>query len=269
MRAVVVSLGLAMALALPVESARSQTREPPRAQYSPLAAEQARRPHEQPQTWYEFALSRLNPGNVDYGRAMEERRHAFLEATVKNEYFNYSFAATALLLLLMAVSTKLVIDLKRKNWLMAEMAADLVSHDERSRQTAREAIQRHNDHMERCNRVVEAQESGRPIPGSSSETSELRERLRQTADQLDAVTKERNKLKADLDEKTRLVTELSLRMDEVSRKTNGQGGSNRRGAGAPASPGEESESARLMQHINLLQEQLQAQRKENERLRGG
>src|SRR5712692_7675340 len=97
---------------------------------------------------YEFALSRLNPGNIDYGRAMEERRRAFLEATVRNKYFNYSFAATALLLLLIAVCTKLVIDLKRKNWLMAEMAADLVSHDERSRQAAREAIQRHNDHME-------------------------------------------------------------------------------------------------------------------------
>lgn len=268
MRAVVVCLALATGLALPLESARSQTREPPRAQYSPLAAEQARHQREQPQTWYEFALSRLNPGNIDYGRAMEERRRAFLEATVRNKYFNYSFAATALLLLLMAVSTKLVIDLKRKNWLMAEIAADLVSHDESSRQATREAIQRHNDHMERCNRVVETQDSGRPIPGGSSETNELREKLRETADQLDAVTKERNKLKADLDEKTRLVTELSLRMDEVSRKTNGQGASNRRGTGAPASSGEESESARLMQHINLLQEQLQAQRKENERLRG-
>lgn len=269
MRAVVVCLALATGLALPIECARSQTRERPRAQYSPLAAEQARQPHEQPQTWYEYALSHLNPGNVDYGRAMEERRRALLEATVKNEYFKYSFATTALLLLLMAVCTKLVIDLKRRNWLMAEMAADLVSHDERSRQAARDAIQRHNDHMERCNRVVEAQESGRPILGTSSETNELRDKLRETADQLDVVTKERNKLKADLDDKTRLVTELSLRMDEVTRKTNGQGGSNRRGTGAPALACEASESARLMTHINLLQEQLQAQRKENERLRGG
>lgn len=269
MRATVVCLALATGLASPVECARSQTPEPSRAQYSPLAAEQTRHHHEQSQTWYEFALSRLNPGNVDYGRAMEERRRALLEATVKNEYFNYSFATTALLLLLMAVCTKLVIDLKRKNWLMAEMAADLVSHDERSRQAARDAIQRHNDHMERCNRVVEAQESGRPIPGAGSETNGLREKLRETADQLDVVTKERNKLKADLDDKTRLVTELSLRMDEVSRKTNGQGAPNRRGTGAPAPGGEASESARLITHINLLQEQLQAQRKENERLRGG
>ena len=268
MRAVVVCLGLATVLALPLESASLQTSELAREQYSPLAAEQSRHPHGQPQTWYEHALSRLNPGNVDYGRAMEERRRALLEATVRNGYFNYSLAATALLLLVMAVCTKLVIDLKRRNWLMAEMAADLVSHDERSRQAAREAIRRHNDHMERCNRVVEAQESGRPIPGASSETNELREKLRETADQLDAVSKERNKLKADLDEKTRLVTELSLRMDEVSRKTNGQGASNRRATGAPAPAGEESEAARLMQHINLLQAQLQAQRKENERLRG-
>jgi len=268
MTAVVVCLGLATALALPLESASPQSREPAREQYSPLAAEQSRNPHGPPQTWYEHALSRLNPGNFDYGRAMEKRRRALLEATVRNTYFNYSFAATALLLLVMAVCTKLVIDLKRRNWLMAEMAADLVSHDERSRQAAREAIQRHNDHMERCNRVVEAQESGRPIPGAVSETNELREKLRGTADQLDAVTKERNKLKADLDEKTRLVTELSLRMEEVSRKTNGQGAANRRATGAPAPAGEESEAARLMQHINLLQAQLQAQRKENERLRG-
>jgi predicted transcriptional regulator of viral defense system len=56
-KAVVVCLGLATLLALPLDSASLQTGEPAREQYSPLAAEQSRNPHGPSQTWYEHALS--------------------------------------------------------------------------------------------------------------------------------------------------------------------------------------------------------------------
>ena len=48
--------------------AHSQTKQPPpRSQYSPLAAQQEKNPQPQRRTWYEVALSRINPNNVDYG----------------------------------------------------------------------------------------------------------------------------------------------------------------------------------------------------------
>jgi hypothetical protein len=269
MRATVACLVLLpAALALAVASAKPQTRQPPRAQYSPLAAEQSQHPHDQPQTWYEFALSRLNSANVNYGLSIEERRQAFLEATVKNPYFNYALSVTILALLLMAACAKLAIDTKRKGWVTAEMMTDLMNHEGQSRKVAREAIRKYNDHIERCNRVVEAQEFGHAIPGSGSNVEQLTTKLRETAERLDAITRERDKLKSDLDEKTRRVTELSLRLDGLSKKANGDGVSNRVTAGPPVSPDDESETGRLMRHINSLQDQLYAERKKNER-RGG
>jgi hypothetical protein len=269
MRATVGCLVLPAALALAVVSAKPQTRQPPRAQYSPLAAQQGQHPHEQPQTWYEFALSRLNSADVNYGASIEERRRAFLEATVKNPYFNYALSVTLLAFLLMAACAKLVIDTKRKDWVTAEMMTDLMNHEGRSREVAREAIRKYNDHIERCNRVVEAQEFGHAIPGSGSNVEQLTTKLRETAERLDAITRERDKLKSDLDEKTRRVTELSLRLDGLSKKANGDGAPNRVTGGAPASPDAESDTARLMRHINSLQDQLYAERKKNEHLRGG
>ena len=268
MRATVACLALTTALALAVAPAKSQARQPPRAQYSPLAAQQVQHPHEQLQTWYEFALSRLNPDNVNYGALMEERRRTFLEATVKNRYFNYGLTLTILTLFLMAACVKLLNDGKKKDWVTAEMMTDLMDHDQRSREVAREAIQKYNYHIERCNRVVEAQEFGHPIPGTSSNMEQLSAKLQETAEKVDGVTRERDKLKSELDEKTRRVTELSLRLDGVSMKANRDGGQNRVTPGAPVSPDGESETGRLMRHINSLQDQLYAERKKNERLKG-
>jgi len=269
MRPAAVSLVLAAVVALPCESARAQTPEVPRAQYSPLAAEQARQPHQQPQTWYEFALGRINPGNVDYGRLLEERRRAFLHATIDNPYFVHDFVTTILVLLLMAICTKLLIDRARSHWLMGEMTADMVSHDERSRRIAREAIQKYNDHIDRCNRVVEAQESGHALPVSGSEVDSLRQKLMMTGEQLEVMTKDRDKHKSDLDEKTRLVSQLSMRVDELSKLIPGGGSPSRQGAQSSKPATEDSEPMRLMRHINALQTQLESQRRENERLRGG
>ena len=176
---------------------------------------------------------------------------------------------TLLTLFLMAACAKLLIDTKRKDWVTAEMMTDLMNHDLRSREAAREAIQKYNGHIERCNHVVEAQEFGHPIPGAGSNLEQLTAKLQETAAKLDAVTRERDKLKCDLDEKTRRVTELSLRLDGLSKKGNGDGAQNKVAAGLPVSPDDESETGRLMRHVNSLQDQLYAERRKNERLKGG
>ena len=60
----------------------------PRSQYSPMAAAQAQGDTQPPpDTWCDFLLNQFNPGNVDCGKWIKERRRAFLEATVRNPYF--------------------------------------------------------------------------------------------------------------------------------------------------------------------------------------
>ena len=268
MKATVLGFALVIWLTMTAAPASSQTRQPPRSQYSPLTAQRGEHPQQQSQAWYEFALSRINPRNINYGALMEERRHAFLEATVKNSYFNYGLGATMVILFLMITSAKFCFDGKRKDWVTAEMMADLMNQDQHSREVAKEAIRKYNDHMQRCNRVVEAVESGHPIPGSATEVQELRVRLQETGEELSAITRERDKLAGEVAGKTRQFSELSLRVDGLSRKTNGNGELSAATQGDPVSAGEESETSRLMQHINNLQQQLYSEREKNKRLKG-
>ena len=46
--------------------------QPPRSQYSPMAAQR----YQQPDTWYDFLLKQFNPHNYDYGAWVERRRIA-------------------------------------------------------------------------------------------------------------------------------------------------------------------------------------------------
>jgi hypothetical protein len=268
MKATAISLFVVISLTLTITPADSQTRRPPpRSQYSPLAAEQGENPRLQRQTWYEFALSRLNPNNVDYGAWMEDRRQAFLQATIQNRYFNYALAMTLVALFLLGAYAKLWNDSKRKEWMTAEMMTDLLNHDQHSRAAAREAIRKYNGHIERCNRVIEAADSGRPLPGSPAEVATLQAELQKKSDELTAMTAERTRLDLELAKKTLLVTELSLRVDGVLKNTNGNAetGADR---GVPVSGSEHSDVTKLMRHINDLQQQLYVERTKNDRLKG-
>ena len=267
MKAPAANLFVVIFLTLSITPANSQTkRPPPRSQYSPLAAEQAEHPRQRRQTWYEFALSRLNPDNFDYGACMEERRRAFLEATMKNQYFNYALATTLVSLFLLAACAKLWNDGRRKDWVTAEMMTDLLNQDQHSREVAREAIRKYNDHIERCNRVIEAAESGRPLPGAPAEVATLQAELQKKADELTAMTGERDRLTVELGKKSLLVAELSLRVDGVIKNTNGN--ATPADQGVPVVADDVSDASRLMRHVNDLQQQLYVERKKNERLKG-
>jgi len=84
------------------------------------------------------------------------------------------------------------------------------------RNRAMEAIGKHNNHIEKCNRVIEAGESGIDI--HDSEAADLRRELERTRTELQNATSEKLRLKNELDEKARTISELSLRVDEVSKR---------------------------------------------------
>src|SRR5258708_33498678 len=106
--------------------------------------------------WYELVVKEFNKNKVDLGAWLEQHRKAFLDATIRNAYFDYSFLATAALLFAIGAYAKLWMDDRRKMLVTAEMMSDILNQDQYSRETARLAIDKYNRHIELCNRGGEA-----------------------------------------------------------------------------------------------------------------
>ena len=244
---------------------RPQASSVPRSQYSPMAAARAQgRIHQPPDTWYDFLLKQFNPGDVDYGQWMEERRRVFLAASAKNPYFPYSLGVTIWSLLVMIAYAKLRIDRRRERYLTEEMLTDLYNQDLYSRQAAREAIAKYNNHVEHCNRAIEAG-SGQAISGSTSENDELKAKLQKLADDLRAMTSERDRLNEELKQRSAVVTDLSLQLQALSEKIDGKGGAHAVGQAMLPLP---TSNAEYMKLVNSLQQQLLTEREKNRRLKG-
>ena len=237
----------------------------PRSRYSPMAAAQAQgRTHQPPDTWYEFLLKQFNPSDVDYGEWMEERRRVLLAASVKNPYFPYSLCVTVWSLLVMIAYAKLRIDCRRERYLTEEMLTDLYNQDLYSRQAAKEAIERYNNHIEHCNRAIEAG-TGQGISGNATGDDELKAKLQKVADDLRATTAERDRIAEELKQRSAVVTDLSLQLQALSEKIDGKGGAHVVGqAGLPLP----ASNAEYMKLVNSLQQQLLAEREKNRRLKG-
>ena len=209
-------------------------------------------------TWYDFLLKQFNRDNLDYGAWMEQRRKAFLEGRVRNPYFGYSFTATLGLLLMAAVCTKLWIDNRRTLWVTAEMMADIYNHDLLSRGIAKEAIRKYNEHIDSCNRAIEG--NGALPGGADGGTERLKAELLKTGNDLAEVKRDKTRIEEELQTKSGIIAELSLRLDSLKRP-----GSNSFG---PQQIDLRDANPNLVKHINDLQQQLYAEQKKNRQLKG-
>ena len=223
------------------------------------------RPHEEKEDFFTSSTKLVNQSDVDYGAMLERRRRAFLDASAANPFFWYSALTTALLLVLMFAYGVRVMDGKRKLWRAAEILNDVWNDAQYARAMAEKAIERHNSHMEECNRVIEAQLSGRPSP-AALETTDAKNELTRVRSELDSVDSERKLLRAKLDEKEKLVDDLSSRLTALERSEQNGGASTSRTQSGGAGNGE-SES-RLIARINQLTQQLEAEKQRNRALKG-
>jgi chromosome segregation ATPase len=174
---------------------------------------------------------------------------------------------TAGVLIMMAAYAKLFLDHRRSMRITGEMMADLYNHDLHSRQAAKEAIERHNRHIEQCNRAIETSEGGGARPGwGETRLDSLKAELQRVAGALEAITQERNKLQEELRQKSMIVADMSTRLDALSKKVNGPRDAS--GAGEAVSTGPNGDGARFVGRINRLQEELYAERQKNKRLKG-
>jgi hypothetical protein len=162
----------------------------------------ATRPHEQKDDFFTASTKLVNKNDLDYGAMIERRRQAFLDASAANPFFWYSALTTGLLMVLMLAYGVRVMDEKRKLWRAAEILNDVWNDAQYARALAETAIQKYNRHMEECNRVIEAQLSGRASP-TALEATDARNELTRLRGELDTVDSERKVLKAKLDDKER------------------------------------------------------------------
>jgi hypothetical protein len=220
-------------------------------------------PYQRQDTWYEFVLKQFNPNNVDYGSWLEQERRKVIELRLKNPYFLYSFWITVALLVATAVCVKQRVDHRCAMWMTAEMMADLYNQDAYSRQIAQEAIERFNQHIERCNRAIEQGETNTGAAAGSSETEQLRTELMRVAEERDRAIRDRDVAREELRRKSEVLADMSVRLDAATSKTGAAVST------AKAASDVRSADARLVTHINNLQEQLYSERNSNRRLRGG
>jgi hypothetical protein len=223
------------------------------------------RPRDEKENFFTSSTKLVNRRDVDYGALVERRRQAFLDASVANPFFWYSALTTAFLIALMIAYGVRVMDEKRKLWRAAEILNDVWNDAQYARATAETAIERYNCHMETCNRVIEAQLSGRPSP-AALETTDVRNELMRVRGELDSVESERKLLKAKLDEKEKLVDDLSIRLGVLERGEQNGGAFPPRTQNSGAGPGEPE--GRLIARINQLTQQLEAEKQRNRALKG-
>ena len=223
------------------------------------------RPKQQKEDFFTSSTKLVNKTDVDYGAMLERRRQAFLDASAGNPFFWYSALTTALLMALMFAYGVRVMDEKRKLWRAAEILNDVWNDAQYARATADTAIERHNRHMEACNRVIEAQLSGRPSP-AALETTDARNELTRVRAELDSVDSERKLLKAKLDEKEKLVDDMSVRLTALEKGD--PNGSTNPARAQNGGPGHGESEGRLIARINQLTQQLEAEKLKNRALKG-
>jgi len=223
------------------------------------------RPRAEKENFFTSSTKLVNRSDVDYGALVERRRQAFLDASVANPFFWYSALTTSFLIALMFAYGVRVMGEKRKLWRAAEILNDVWNDAQYARATAVAAIERYNRHMETCNRVIEAQLSGRPSP-AALETTDVRNELIRVRGELDSVESERKLLKAKLDEKEKLVDDLSVRLSALEKGEQNGGMIPARTQSGSAGFGEPE--GRLVARINQLTQQLEAEKQRNRALKG-
>lgn len=221
----------------------------------------AQSPYQRQDTWYEFMLSQFNPNGIDYGNWIERQRRRFIDLRLKNPYFLYSLWVTIALLLTAAVGAKQWIDHRRTMWITAEMMADLYNQDAYSRQIAQEAIERFNKHIERCNRAIEQGEANPGAAAANSAAEQLGAELMRVAEERDRAVCDRDVAREELRRKSEIMADMSVRLESATNK-GGRQSASQTSSDLPAA------DAKLLNHINNLQEQLYVERKSNRRLKG-
>ena len=215
-------------------------------------------------TFYEFVLHQLNPNDKDWGAWYEERRAALIDAGLHNPCFWYCLGLTLACLCFCAAVLKSRYDQDRQDDIMGARMDEVRRFAACSHLVARAAIDKHNTHIEFCNRLIEAEEGGLPTAAAGGSQN--------TQPQTNSA-KTREVTELQKRDKTRMESETSHTVTTTPDLSNG---------GVPPGKKERSNGqsreltdlptpsySDLVRQINILQQELVAEQDRNKRLKGG
>jgi hypothetical protein len=202
------------------------------------------------------AVHALNPHDVNLGEIWERRRQQWLENAGANPYFWFSFSITAVVILSWFALAWVHSDRVRERWQLAEHAADALRYAEYCKRRASEAIGRYNEHVEKCNRLIESGESGLTTPETANLEDHRREITRLAADN-DSKDMQVKRLQEELDRKAQELTDISKRIEQAEQRLN---------ARAKVASSVDAQS-KLAERINRLETENRTLTEENRRLR--
>lgn len=139
-----------------VESGSGVVGVNPAQPYRPIPAGAGR----SPESIFGFYLRVLNPHQIDWGTEVDRRLEILRAQSVSNPYFRLMSFQLALILFLLVLCWAWWDKMRRIKWIAAECLTDALNAKSIAEERAVEAIERHNRHMESCNRVIEGQTSG-------------------------------------------------------------------------------------------------------------
>ncbi|MGH9631150.1 MAG: hypothetical protein ACRD7E_22830 [Bryobacteraceae bacterium] len=225
----------------PSQQYRSAPKRIPAAQYSPLAAQGGYDRYRQ--SPWEAIVHKLNPWHLNLGQIWEQRRQAWLDNAATNRYFWYAFWTTGLLILSWFAMAWIQIDRVTETWDLAEDAADALRYAEYCKRQAKDAIRRHNEHVEKCNRVIEAAESGLVTP-ETVQLDSLKRQLDQVMADYGALNFENARLNEELSRKSSDLQAFTQRVAQAEKQI-------QTAAAAHAS----APNAQLVERINRLEQE--------------
>ena len=226
----------------------------PASRYSPLAAQGGYAGGRT--SPLDAAVHALNPHDVNLGEIWERRRRQWLDNAGANPYFWFSFSVTALVILSWFALAWVHTDRVRERWQLAEHAADALRYADYCKRRASEAIGRYNEHVEKCNRLIESGESGLTTPETANLEDHRREITRLAADN-DSKDMQVKRLQEELDRKAQELTDISKRIEQAEQRLN---------ARAKVASSVDAQ-AKLAERINRLETENRTLTEENRRLR--
>jgi hypothetical protein len=211
--------------AQPAYSYRPTQKRPPAAQYSPLAAAGGYG-HPGVTPW-QAIVNYFNPHHLNMGQLFAERKQAWLDNALYNQDFWYSFWATGLLILSWFAIAWIHNDRHRATWELAECASDALRYSEYCKREAKEAIRRHNDHIEKCNRIVEDRRSGLMTTSEATQLEDLKRDIKRLSADNDALTRHNARLLEEKQQKAAEFQTLTERVEEVEKRLQANNGASK------------------------------------------
>ena len=109
---------------------------------------------------FTFYLRVLNPSQINWGTEIDGRLANLREQSVANPYFRLASFQLGLIVILLMLCWVWWDKMRQIKWVAAECLTDVLNARMLAESRAVEAIDRHNRHIEMCNRVIEGQSSG-------------------------------------------------------------------------------------------------------------